>query len=346
VLMAQRIDLGKLHVTGEPVALVQRVDGTVLGVGGPPPFSVSENGVLAYVTVSATNTSLVWMDRKGNELGAIGPPGAYDHAELSKDETQIAVDRGDPRTGNRDIWLVDIARSAISRFTFDPASAWMPAWSPDGRRIVFVSERDGTSDLYQKATTGAREEEELFGSETPKCHSDWSPDGRFIVYENKDSPKNVHIWVLPLFGDRKPIPLARTGFSEMYPRFSPDGKWIAYASAESGEFDVYVQSFPAMGVKREISTNGGIQPRWRRDGKELFYIEGRKIMAVEVNPGARFEVGLPKFLFEMRMSGADPRHQYTVNAGGQRFLVNAPVTEPVSSPIVLANWPAALKRRD
>jgi Tol biopolymer transport system component/DNA-binding winged helix-turn-helix (wHTH) protein len=342
-LMAQRIDLGKLHVTGEPVELVQRVDGTVLGVGGPPPFSVSENGVLAYVTVSAMNTRLVWMDRKGHELGVSGPAGAYDHAELSPDETRIAVDQGDPRTGNRDIWLLDIPRNAISRLTFDPASAWMPAWSPDGSRVLFVSERDGTSDLYQKAATGAREEDELFGSETPKYHSDWSPDGRFIAYENEDSPKNVNIWVLPLFGDRKPIPLARTGFSEMYPRFSPDGKWIAYASAESGEFEVYVESFLVTDVKKQISTNGGIQPRWRRDGKELFYIEDRKIMAVEVNPGAKFEVGIPKFLFEMRMSGADPRHQYTVNAGGQRFLVNAPLTEPVSSPTVLANWPAALK---
>jgi Tol biopolymer transport system component/DNA-binding winged helix-turn-helix (wHTH) protein len=345
-LMTQRIDIGKLHITGEPVALVQSVDGTVLGVGGPPSFSVSENGVLAYVTASATNTRLVWMDRKGNELGAIGPPGAYDHAELSPDETRVAVDRGDPRTGNRDIWLVDIARSAISRFTFDPASAWVPAWSPDGSRVLFVSERDGTSDLYQKAATAGAKEEALFGSETPKHHSDWSPDGRFIAYENEDSPRNVNIWVLPLFGDRKPIPLARTGFSEMYPRFSPDGKWIAYASVESGEFEVYVQSFPAMGVKREISTNGGIQPRWRGDGKELFYIEGRKIMVVEVKPGARFEVGMPKFLFEMHMSGADPRHQYTVTAEGQRFLVNTPITEPVSSPTILANWDAALKRRD
>lgn len=345
-LTAQRIDLGNLQVTGEPVALIQRLDGTVLGVGGPPPFSVSVNGVLAYVTVSATNTRLVWMDRKGIELGSIGPPGAYDHAELSPDETRIAVDRGDPRTGNRDIWLVDIARGAISRFTFDPASAWVPAWSPDGSRVLFVSERDGTSDLYQKAATGARKEEVLFGSEIPKHHSDWSPDGRFIAYENEDSPKNMNIWVLPLFGDRKPIPLASTGFSEMYPRFSPDGKWIAYASDESGEFEVYVQSFLAMDVKRQISTNGGIQPRWRGDGKELFYIEARKIMAVEVKPGANFEVGTPKFLFEMHMSRADPRHQYTVTSDGQRFLVNTPVTEPVSSPIVVVNWAAALKRQD
>jgi eukaryotic-like serine/threonine-protein kinase len=146
--------------------------------------------------------------------------------------------------------------------------------------------------------------------------------------------------VLPLFGDRKPIPFARSEFSEQFPRFSPDGKWIAYASDETGQFEVYVQSFPGLDVKRQISNNGGTQPRWRRDGKELFYIEDRKIMAVEVKPSARCEVGMPKFLFETRMSGADPRNQYTVSAKGERFLVNTPAQEPLSSPIVVVNWAA------
>ena len=239
-------------------------------------------------------------------------------------------------------------KGGFSRFTFDPATDRDAVWSPDGSRIVFASNREGVTNLYLKPASGAGNEELLLKTDLTKAPTDWSADGRFIVYSIIDPKTKSDLWVLPLFGDQKPFPFLQTEFNERNGRFSPDGRWIAYASDESGAYQIYVQSFPTSGGKFPVSTNGGFFPTWRRDGKELFYVSpDRKMMAVEVKgEGATFERGVPKVLFDLRVrSFIDPQARFAVTADGQKFLVNNTIGETTSAPIaVVLNWTADLKK--
>ncbi|PYT06299.1 MAG: hypothetical protein DMF60_09660, partial [Acidobacteria bacterium] len=271
---------------------------------------------------------LVWVDRGGKPIGALGLPGAYTRPWLSPDEQRVAVDQRDNQTGTLDIWLLNAAGGAASRFTFDPGNDLYPLWSPDGSRIVWTSNRAGGFDLYQRASSGAGQDELLLKAGHRIIPTDWSPDGRFIVYYEVDPKTRRDVWVLPLAGDRRPIPFLQTEANETEARLSPDGRWMTYGSDESGGYQVYVQSFPAGGGKRQISTKGGVGPHWRCDGKELFYYAADgKLMAVEVNGGANsgvgFEAAAPQALFEFR-SGAGLTYvaPYTVTKDGQRFLLN------------------------
>src|SRR5207249_1138098 len=216
--------------------------------------------------------------------------------------------RVDPQAGSADIWLIELARNTPSRFTFDPANESAPVWSPDGSRIVFASNRDGVANMYQRLSNGTGNDEVLLKSTDPTGPYDWSPDGRFILFGELSPKTNGDLWLLPLFGDQKPAPFIQTEFTETQGRFSPDGRWVAYASNESGPYQVYVQSFPTSGGKWQVSTGGGAQPLWRRDGKELFYLApDRKLMAVEVSgAGPTFVPGAPKPLFEARFSTLFP----------------------------------------
>jgi Tol biopolymer transport system component len=207
----------------------------------------------------------------------------------------------------------------------------------------------GGPDIYAKASSGAGNEEVLLKSSTAKRPTDWSGDGRFILYESDDPKSRVDLWVLPLFGDKKPQLFLQTPFAEQQARFSPDGKWIVYVSDESGTPEVYVQSFPPSGGKWQVSTKGGFTPRWRRDGKELFYLTpDRRIMSVDVRAaGATFEVSTAKALFEAPVDAvtAAVTNRYDVSADGQRFLINAAVENTTSAPItVVVNWTAGLKK--
>ena len=210
------------------------------------------------------------------------------------------------------------------------------------------SNREGAFNLYQKSASGAGKEELLLKTELPKFPTDWSADGRFIVYNVIDPKTKADVWVLPLFGDQKPFPLLQTEFNERIGRFSPDGRWIAYASDESGTNQIYVQSFPTSGGKWQVSTNGGSFPAWRRDGKELFYVSpDKKMMAVEVKgEGATFERGVPKALFDVRVPSFNAAQaRFAVTADGQKFLVNNTIGETTSAPIaVVLNWTADLKK--
>jgi eukaryotic-like serine/threonine-protein kinase len=245
---------------------------------------------------------------------------------------------------------MDLAGGNMSRFTFDPSDDATALWSPDGQRIVWTSSRSGTLDLYQKAASGAGKDELLLKSTTTKYADDWSRDGKFILYENVDPKTKFDLWVLPMFGDRKPIPYLQTEFIEAHSRFSPDGRWVAYVSDESGRPEVYVQSFPATGGKWQISSGGGDQPLWRRDGKELFYVAaGGKLMAAEVNQSAStFQAGVPKPLFALHVGPiglTSIRNYLLVTADGQRFLVNNSLEDADSFPITVAiNWISLLKR--
>ena len=338
-LMAQPFDSRKLELSGEPFPIAEQV-AEAESVGSA--FSVSGNGVLAYRSGGAGgNTELVWFDRSGKRLQSVGDPAVYSNPALSPDEKRLAVDRRDPRTAMRDIWTFDLVRKTASRLTFDSGDDSNAAWSPDGARIAFASNRKGHRDLYQKLASGTGEDELLLESAERKAVEDWSPDGRFLLY----TQESVDVWVLPLFGERSPFPFLKTSFSESQPQFSPNGRWVVYSSNESGRSEIYVQAFPPTGDKWPISTAGGSDPQWRFDGKELFYLERQKMMAVPVNTGGpAFEAGIPAALFMTPIPVASRRNRYVVAANGQRFLVNTVPEQLQSVFTVVLNWEAGVKR--
>ena len=248
------------------------------------------------------------------------------------------VCRRDPQIGTRDLWLFDLANGTSSRFTFDPADERNPVWSPDGSRIAFSSERKGSMDIYVKTATGSGADDVVLESREAKNAFDWSPDGRFILFQQSGA-----VWTLPLEHDRKPAgPFALNG----NPRLSPNGRWIAYSSTESGRNEVYVQSFPPSGAKWQVSAAGGEHAEWRQDGKELFYVAGNKLVAVDVATDLpAFKFGTPKPLFEVRLEAQTRRTKYEVASNGQRFLVNVPLETPSPPITVVVNWTAGLKLR-
>jgi len=352
-LMAQPFNVESLELTGEAVPIAERVIiGGQTGTAGG--FSVSETGTLAYQTGSAevggqgAATQLVWFDRSGKQIGVLGDRARSGDLELAPDGRRVAVSLFDPVQRVRDIWLLDVARGLRTRFTFDAAEELASVWSPDGSRVVFNSRRKGHLDLYQKASSGAGTEEELLADDLDKHPVDWSPDGRFILFAVAGPKTGADLWVLPLFGDRKPLPFLQTPFNESPGQFSPDGRWIAYSSNESGRYEVYVTPFPGPGGKWQVSTAGGDWPRWGRDGKEIFYLAPGfdRLMAAAVNGGASaFEVGDVRPLFDT--GGATPNQawMYDISPDGQRFLVNTLAEEAASAPITLVvNWPALLKK--
>jgi Tol biopolymer transport system component/tRNA A-37 threonylcarbamoyl transferase component Bud32 len=344
-LMAQRFDADKLELTGEPLSVVERVAyNPGLGRGA---FSVSENGVLAFRSGGGQINQPLWFDRQGKQIGSLGAAGLYLTLWLSPDERRAAVDRSDPQTGTNDIWLFDLSRGIPSRFTTDPAGDTNPLWSPDGSRIVFASTREGVRNLYQKIAGGGGNEEVLLKSSEDKVPDDWSLDGQFIVYQTSNPKTKWDLWVLPMSGYRQSLPFLQTEFNEGQAQFSPDGKWIAYTSDESGAPEVYVQTFPASEGKWRVSSGSGSQPKWRRDSRELFYIAAdRKLMAVDVKLGATFDAGVPKALFDTRVLGlTEFRNHYAPTSDGQRFLINSTLEETSTTPIsVVVNWTADLKR--
>ena len=349
-LMAQPFDSGALRLSGEPFTVAEGVLGypTDSGPTAYSSFSVSANGHLIYLSGNAAVTQLTWLDRAGKSLGTLPSQGTYGELWLSPDGKKIVAGRGD--AGGRDLWVIDVTRGTNTRFTFDPASEVSPIWSPDGSRIVFASNRSGHHELYQKVATGAGNDELLLHTDVDAYPDDWSTDGRFILYEMNSGVKTkFDLWVLPLFGDRQPFVFLQSEFDEAHAQFSPDGRFVAYVSNESGSAEVYVQSFPGPGGKWQVSTSGGDQPRWSGNGKELFYIAPDKnLMAVPITPGASFEVGVPVTLFRTRVPATAmvaERNNYVPMPDGQRFLINNLVEGGNTQPItVVLNWAANLKR--
>jgi len=345
-LLAQPFDLRGMETTGDGFPIAERVQ--YIPVLGRGIFSVSENGVLAYQTGSATdNLQLTWFDRSGKRLSVLDDLAPNASPKLSPDGKRLAVVIIDPQTGRPDIWLYELARGTKTRFTFDPAGERDPIWSPDGTRIVFTSNRRGHFDLYQKAASGAGSEELLLESNLDKTPTSFSPDGQFLLYSALDPMTKADMWVLPLGGDKKPFPFLKTQFTESFGQFSPNGRWIAYRSDESRGGEIYVAPFPGPGGQRQISTAGGRQPRWRGNGKELFYLApDDKMMAAEVNGAGptTLQVGSVRPLFEVRQA-VTGGFVYDVTGDGQRFLINAALEQKASSPITLVqNWSAATKR--
>jgi eukaryotic-like serine/threonine-protein kinase len=341
-LLAQPFEASSLKLMGEPFVVANTLRVNDSGRGH---YSVSENGILVYdPTNTYGNEQLIWLDRAGKRLESIGAPGIIQHPTLSPDGKQVAVDRRDLQTGNEDIYVIDLARGTSSRLTFDPASDRFPVWSPDGTRIAWSSDREGSFQIYQKLASGVGPEELLLKSEIPSLPTSWSADGKFILYTGVDPKTSLDLWVLPLVGDRKPFPFLQTPFNEYGAAFSPDGRWIAYQSNDQGVYEVYVQTFPASGNKWKVSTDTGAFPIWRRDGRELFYIKFGALMSAEVKPGSSFEAGVPKVLFDLagRTRGAPV---FAATADGQRFLLVSQVEDPTNSQFtVVVNWSADLKK--
>lgn len=349
--MAQPFDPERLELMGDavPVADQVRVAGATGTTGA---FSVSETGALVYQTGSANVSQLVWFDRTGKQIGVLGDQADYGDVELSPDGARTAVSFRDPARNTRDIWLYDVARDLRTRLTFDAADELPLIWSPDGTRVVFNSRRKGKLDLYQKSSNGTGTEDVLLEDSLVKWPLDWSDDGQFILYASDTSTRDTggDLWVLPLGGDRKPYVFLQTPFSEGWARFSPDGRWVAYRSDESGRNEVYVAPFSrsggTLGGKWQISTGGGDLPRWRRDGKEMFYLAlDDRLMSVAIDTtGVGFEVGAVRPLFETRAKRG-LRYSYDVSADGEYFLINTTL-EAAEGPIttLVVNWPALLKK--
>jgi Tol biopolymer transport system component/predicted Ser/Thr protein kinase len=342
-LMAQPFDPTRLQFAGEPMPVAEQV-GSYLALGF---FSISANGILVYRT-RARDFLLTWLDRQGNAIGRVWEPGPYTSLSVSPDGTRAVVSRNDLSQGATvwNLWLLDLARGTSKRFTSKVGRNDAPVWSPDGSRIVFASSREGGTaalNLYQKLASGAEDEDVLLRSNETKIPTSWSRDGRFLLYTVADQKTKDDIWVLSMDGDHQRTRLLGTEFNESEAQFSHDSRWIAYTSDASGRDEVYVRAFPEAKEDFVVSQGGGSSPRWRDDGRELYYISSDgKVMAADVAAGGLFQAGTPKPLFQVS-SGV--LAAWNVNADGKRFLFAVPVEQTQAPFKVVLNWTAALRRK-
>jgi Tol biopolymer transport system component/DNA-binding winged helix-turn-helix (wHTH) protein len=343
-LMARPFDLATRRLRGDGFPLAERVTTEPSRYVGA---STSENGTLVYGrAVADVPRQLTWFDRSGRVLGTLGDAALYSGLALSPDERRVAVTLGTGHPENVDIWLIDVDSDIKSRLTVHPGRDVSPVWSPDGTRIAFQStRRQQPVALRQTLSNGTGADELLLDGpgDFTMTPSSWSGDARSIAYTTRGS----NVSVLPLFGDRKPFPLAATAFTEGSAVFSPDGRWIAYVSNEGGQADVYVQAFPGPGPKSQVSRDGGSHPVWRADGRELFYLAADgTMMTVAVGGGPSFDAGRPRPLFSPNAWRLTANQVYAVTKDGQRFLVNAtlPKSSGEAAVTVVLNWTAAIHR--
>jgi eukaryotic-like serine/threonine-protein kinase len=347
-LMAQPFDARRLELSGEAVQVASQV-GSFIDYGL---FSASSNGVLVYRSTVGQNYQLTWLDRQGKFLGTVAEPAGYNSIALSPDGRRVAVSRTNPdNTPNWDVWLLDVGRNTSTRLTYDQVRATFPVWSADGSSVIFGSIHEGETNLYLKSASGAGDERLLPKStHGDKYATSWSRDGRFLLYSLENPETKSDLWVLPLQGDRKLTPFLRTKFNETSGQFSPDGHWIAYTSDESGRDEIYVRDFSfgsAQGSKDAagkwlISKDGGTEPRWRGDGKELFYVASDgKFMSVDIRAKPLFEAGAPRPLFQLPPGFIGGE----VTSDGKRFLIGVPLAQSASVPFtVVLNWQTILKK--
>jgi eukaryotic-like serine/threonine-protein kinase len=336
-LMQQRFDPDRLEVSGDATPVVEDVFYNP-GVGRAD-FTVSNSGVLAFRSSSNRSNQFAWFDRAGKLLETVGSPGNYRTPDLSRDGQRLVY--GD--VNQRDLWIFDLARQTSSRFTNGPGAETAPAWFPDGTKIAYRTDQRG---MFEKDVTGTGAERVLL-AQPVNGPDQISADGKWILYFAVTPGGNQDVYVLPTAGERKPQLVVQTPFPDVEPQFSPDVRWLAYASNENGRNEIYVQAFPSTGRRWQISNSGGRQPLWRADGKELFFVsDDRKFYAVDVSISANsgsFEYGVPHFLFDMRANVFNSRNSYIPSPDGQRFLVNM-LLEADDAPInVVQNWRAVVK---
>jgi len=341
-LIAQPFDEKSLTLSGSPAPIVD-------GLGTY--WSVSNTGVLLFqkASTASPNKQLTWFDRTGKQVGQLGAPANYLNIEISPAGDRVAVDT--VTDGNRDLWVIDVARAVPSRLTFDPASDWTPVWSPDGNQIAFASNRAGGTHVYLLPASGVGTDRLAFKSDSTEIPVSWSRDGRYIVFSRfKTGGAGVDTWLLTLGGEPKASPLIESPFDKAQARISPDGRWITYVTNDSGTYQVVVQSFPdPNGGRWQITAQGGIEPKWKHDGRELYYLAlDGKLMAVPVNPDRTFQAGSPTVLFQTPLvvnRGQSPRdRRYDVAPDG-RFLIAVPTAVATQQPVtVVVNWTASLNR--
>jgi serine/threonine protein kinase len=343
-LRAQRFDLGKLEVSGDPIRLADHVQ---YDADSKSAFFTVSNGTLIYAEgEGAGKTQLVWVGRDGKELGALAPPAMYYSPRVSHDGKRVGVDISDDQTAKGDIWMFDLVRNTSTRVTFDPVNESAPTFSPDDKQIAMVSEKLGNIDLFRRASSGAGTEEQLVANTSFKIPLSISPDGRWLAFVSSERGTSQWDLLVVDLTTKAVKPLLNTRFNEWGANFSPDGKWIAYSSDETGKQEVYVQQFPESNGKIIVSRGGGQSPRWRGDGRELYYISpDRRMMAVPITYTPQFDSGLPQPLFaDVDLRDLPVTAQYDVSADGQRFLLNRAVGELGSRPLtIVQNWTAALE---
>ncbi len=344
-LMAQPFDPAKLELSGNPSPVARGV-ASAFQTGL---FSVTPDALVYKAAASIRDFQFTWFDRQGKPTGTVGEPGPISQARISPDGTRVAYRKDSFNLAGSDLWLLDLSRDASSRFTFGGRNAAFPVWSPDSSEVVFSSDREGVFNLYRKPANGGREEDVLLKSNLSKRAMSWSRDGKFLLYSTSSQPNFAQedLWVLPMQGDRTPFPFLQTRFDESGARFSPDGRWVAYHSNETGRYEVYVREFvtskdsAGTGGKWLVSKDGGGNSEWREDGKELDYEELHgKVMSVSVDTTKTFQAGAPHELFQI-----PPGAHAASNTGDlKRFLMSMPVERKAPQAFtVLLNWTSALK---
>jgi serine/threonine protein kinase/Tol biopolymer transport system component len=338
-LFAQHFDTGKFELTGEPVPLLRDVQ--FFPRISQAVFAASTGGLLvAQRNADSGASQVLWFDRKGQQIGVALNPGIYGNIMLASNGRAVASDTTDPASQNTDIWTYDLETGSAKRLTFDPALDSLPIWSPDGSRTVFASNRELKFDLYLKDTNGAQEEKVIPQDGPDRFPTDWSRDGKYVIYG-----RGPDLWFLTL-PELRSTQFLKASSTLKSARFSPDGKWVAYASNESGRWEIYVTSFPEAHGKWQLSNAGGDQPRWRGDGKELFYLSNdNKIMAVPVRTGSNFDAGTPTALFQANpreMFATSELFSYDVSSDGQKFLINTQLKTAMTPLSVVLNWSAKL----
>jgi eukaryotic-like serine/threonine-protein kinase len=344
-LMSQPFDIRQLQLVGDPSSVADGVGSAINGGF----FSASNNGVLVYRTGPAgrgQTWQLTWFDSQGKKIGAAWEPFSFTGSgfAIAPDGFRGAVSRVDTQTANPDLWILDFVRNTPTRFTFGSGISGNPIWSPAGNRVIFTSNHDGGFNLYQKPANLVKDVELLLKSPEMKTPTSWSRDGRFVLYTAIDPKRKDDVWVLPLEGERKPVPLITSPFNESEARFSPDGHFIAYVSDDSGRSEVYVRPFSgtSVGERWQVSNNGGTDPRWRGDGRAIFYMTpDGTVMQVDVKTGATFQSEAARALFKLPPGSTPP----DVTGDGKRFLAGVPTDQDAQTPFtVITNWQSALKR--
>lgn len=344
-LMAQAFDPDALEVKGDPFPVTESIQfNPRFSVAA---FSVSQTGQLVYELRTTSSTpEIAMVSPKGDKLSSFGELEVFARARLSRDARKIAIDLYDIPSRNADVWLQEVQRGVRTRFTFDPAIDWQSLWSPDGAWVVFTSQRKGSGDIYKKSASGASNEELLYESPLVKAATDWSSDGKFVLFNTSGDPKSKgDIWILSMTGERKVTPFLQTEYNEINARFSPDMKWVAYQSDASGKNEIYVRPFPGPGAQWQVSANGGSAPMWNRNGKEIFFLNGGRVMSADVNgSGATFEIGRIKLYFDPQSVGGV--NVFDVSDDGQKILVAITKGQRVTEPLTLVlNWPAEARKK-
>jgi Tol biopolymer transport system component len=344
VLLARAVDPSTWTFSGEPVPIVDGIRGQ--GSGLRARYSLSDTGVLVHQPqVDEARFQLRWYDRTGRRLGDLGPPDRLSNFRISPDGARVVIDLNDNPRGGRSVWAVDVASGNRTRVTFGESDDWQPIWARDGGRILFGSYRNGPLDLYARPADGAAPMAAVLESEVQKDPSDVSKDGRTILVSESTAERLNDVVAYELGSGTRTV-IASTESAELRGRFSPDDRWVAYQSDESGRAQIYVQPFPPTGAKWQVTTDRGVEPHWSADGRELYYLEpGRGIMALAVDTVPDFHRA-PGLLVKVPTAalGAGAT-SFDVTADGRRFLVREPVNETVETPVqVILNWPALLAK--